>query len=200
MKSLRLNKQMRDAIVKNFGEKRLEANPKPQSTLNRESISVDLANYCHNKVYGSLKLEGVPEDMLNYAQYIKVQFPLSEGSEDTKIENLYFEKEDKYTYTKKPSTRLSKVEYVLTKSDEGYKKYKKDMKLFKQEQQAVKEYESDHSRYLQQVRQVVNAVNTTKQLLEVWPEAEQFIPEDIRDPSTITLPSVNIADLNNQVN
>lgn len=52
---------------------------------------------------------------------------------------------------------------------------------------------------MQQVRQVVDAVNTTKQLLEVWPEAEQFIPEDIRDPSTITLPSVNIADLNNQV-
>lgn len=200
MKSLRLNRQMRDAIVKNFGEKRLQANPRPDETLTRESISAELANYCHNKVYGGMSLKGVPEDMLYFSDYIKVRFPKSEGGDEDKIECLYFEKIDKHNRERKPSTRLSRVEYDLTKSDEGYKKYKRDMKFFKKEQQEIKDYDADHSRYMQQVRQVVDAVNTTKQLLEVWPEAEQFIPEDIRDPSTITLPSVNIADLNNQVN
>lgn len=200
MKSLRLNRQMREAIVKNFGEKRLQANPRPKETMTRESITVDLANYCHDKVYGGMNLKGIPEDVLHFSEYIKVRFPKSEGSEEDKIENLSFERVDKYSRKTKPSTRLCKVEYDLTKSDEGYKKYKRDMKLFKKEQQDIKDYDADHSRYLQQVRQVVDAVNTTKQLLEVWPEAEQFIPEDIRDPSTITLPSVNIADLNSQVN
>lgn len=200
MKSLRLNRQMRDAIVKNFGEKRLQANPRPVETVTRDSVSAALASYCHDKVYGDMNLEGIPEDMLNFSDYIKVRFPKSEGSDEDKIENIYFEKIDKYNRERKPSTRLSKVEYDLTKSDEGYKKYKRDMKLYKKEQQEIKDYNTDHSRYMQQVRQVVDAVNTTKQLLEVWPEAEQFIPEDIRDPSTITLPSVNIADLNSQVN
>lgn len=133
MKSLRLNKQLRDAIVKNFGEKRLQANPQPEETMTRESITVDLANYCHNKVYGAMNLEGIPKDMLHYSSYIKVRFPKSEGSDEDKIESLYFErdKEDKYSHETKPSTRLSKVEYDLTKSDEDYKKYKRDMKLFK---------------------------------------------------------------------
>ena len=199
MKSLRLNKQMRDSIVKNFGDKRLAANPEPEQTMTRVKAKELLADYCHEKVYGDIDLSCVPEDMINHSSYIRVKFPEVDDKGEAPIENLYFEKLDCYTHKTKPSTNKSKVEYVLTKSDSGYKQYKKDLKKYKEEEKAIKEYKADHNRYLQQVRQVVEAVNTTKQLLEVWPEAEQFIPDDIKDPSSITLPSVNIADLNSQI-
>jgi len=199
MKSLRLNQQLRDAIVNNFADKRSKAQPRPDETVTRESLKKDLANSVYDSVYGEVDLSKVPEDMLNVEHYIKVQFPSSDPKEEGTIESLSLGRDEEGKAIYKPATRNSKVEYVLTKSDPLYKEYKRKQKLFKQEQEAIKEYDNDHKRYIQQVRQVVTAVNTTKQLLEVWPEAEQFIPDDIRDPSTITLPSVNIADLNSQI-
>lgn len=199
MKSLRLNQQLRDAIVNNFADKRSKAQPRPLETITRKSLKEDLANSVYVSVYGNVDLSKVPEDMLNVEHYVKVQFPSSDPKEEGTIESLSFGRDGEGKSIYKPATRNSKVEYVLTKSDPLYKEYKRKQKIFKQEQEAIKEYDNDHKRYIQQVRQVVNAVNTTKQLLEVWPEAEQFIPDDIRDPSTITLPSVNIADLNSQI-
>jgi hypothetical protein len=45
----------------------------------------------------------------------------------------------------------------------------------------------------------LDTVNTTGQLLNVWPEAEQFIPSDVLDFSKINLPSVSFNDLNKAV-
>jgi hypothetical protein len=51
-----------------------------------------------------------------------------------------------------------------------------------------------------QVRAAVNSVNTVKQLLDVWPEAKELIPEQVLKPNPKKgLPSVPVADLNKAV-
>lgn len=42
---------------------------------------------------------------------------------------------------------------------------------------------------------LLEACNTTKQLLEVWPELEEHIPEHIVNPSTMKLPAIRVCDM-----
>ena len=37
---------------------------------------------------------------------------------------------------------------------------------------------------------VLDSVNTTKQLLEAWPEIERFMPSGYVDPSKVQLPAI----------
>ena len=61
------------------------------------------------------------------------------------------------------------------------------------------EYGLNFRNFKSQVRQTLDSVNTTKQLVEVWPEVEEHLPESVKDPSKIQLPSVNIQSLNEQL-
>ena len=58
---------------------------------------------------------------------------------------------------------------------------------------------ANRSAVADQVRMALDSVNTTGQLLSVWPEAEKFIPTDVLDFSTIQLPSVSFSSLNKAV-
>lgn len=193
MKSLRLTQQIRDSIVKSFGDKRRSQLPEPEIKTTRAKLKESFGKELHSQVYGHIDLSNVPEDLINVSNGIKVQWP------DEDISVLYFGDDEDGETIYLPCTVDSKVEIVLTKDNPAYIKYKQGLDKYKKDKEIVDSYLSDERHYLGQVRQVVNAVNTTKQLLEAWPEAEQFIPDDIKDPSSITLPSVNIAELNKQI-
>lgn len=192
MKSMRLTQQMRQNIVNNFLAKRDEKQPKPEGGNSVEQLKAELAEGIWKKVYGGINLSNVPDDMLCTNNSVRIQWP--NGSVDW----LYY-LDDKGSDIRKPSTSKSKVEYIITEDCELYVEYKSNLEEAKAKRKVVEDWKKERESFADQVRQVVDAVNTTKQLLEVWPECESFIPSDIRDPSSITLPSVNLAELSKQV-
>lgn len=56
--------------------------------------------------------------------------------------------------------------------------------------------EEDRSALRREVRSVLNSVTTVKRLLDVWPEAEKYLPDR---PETPNLPAVVVADLNKKI-
>jgi hypothetical protein len=61
--------------------------------------------------------------------------------------------------------------------------YTKDNEKLNKHNQKRKDYATD-------IRAVLDSVNTTKQLVEAWPEVEKYIPNSFRDPSTVQLPAI----------
>lgn len=78
----------------------------------------------------------------------------------------------------------------------AYKVYKAAIKTERVKQAAVKEWKLQRDNYLSDVRNVIDGVNTTGQLLEQWAEVEKFLPVGIVNPSKIQLPAVSIERLN----
>ena len=70
----------------------------------------------------------------------------------------------------------------------------------RREQLKVREaYDLELSNYMENIHQVLYAVNTTGQLIEVWPEVERFLPVAFATPSAINLPAINITSFNEKL-
>lgn len=196
MKSLRLNKELRQTILENFVSKWEGSNPEPTSELlSRKELLQALAKEISEKVYGKFweTLKDIPDEFLYKSSSVLVQWP------DESIDRLYFGRDSENDDIRMLSTRESKVEYVISKTDKLYKSYKDNVELLKQFENELSEYKTKRNNFSRQVSQVLSSVNTTGQLIEVWPESEAFIPVDIHNPSTISLPSVSFQDLNSQL-
>lgn len=189
MKSLRLNKEMRENILNNFVAKYLEANPKPESTLSKNKIQSDIANKIHQKVYANVVALNIPDEFVNTSSYVAVQLPNESVSHW-----VYRDNEGNSVY--KVSTKLSKVEYVFTESDPLWLEYKELDAQLKEQSKVFEQHSKDLGKFKAEVKQVLDSVNTTGQLVEVWPEAAPFVPQEISNPSSINLPAVNFAELN----
>lgn len=188
MKSLRLNKEMRDNILSNFVAKYLVANPKPTITRSIDMLKSDIATKISNNLYGKY-VELVPKDLLNTCNYLCVQLP------NDSVAQFYFRVEGGDCISL-PSTKENKVEYVFTESDPMWIEYQVAAAKLKEENAVVEAHEKALSKFKGEVKQVLESVNTTLQLVEVWPEAAPFVPQEISNPSSINLPSVNFAELN----
>lgn len=188
MKSLRLTKQLRESILNSFIEKYKTANPEPALTIDEYEIKCDLAEAIHEKVYSSF-VGKIPEDMYSMSRCIKIMWP------NESIASLYF-RDNASGEDRRISTRVSKVEYVLTKDDTLYIDYQCKLELYRKEQSIYNEYQKNLSKFKSNISQVLESVNTTKQLVEVWPESEPFLPKEVSNPSSINLPAVNFAEIN----
>jgi hypothetical protein len=96
----------------------------------------------------------------------------------------------------KISTTQSKVEYVFTEDDPLWVEYSAELEAAKLANKAYDEHHKALVKFKSEVATVLESVNTTLQLVEVWPEALPFVPQNISNPSSINLPSVNFAELN----
>jgi len=188
MKSLRLTKQLRENILESFVAKYKEANTPPQEPKSERQLGQEFADKVHQKVYGKY-LSLVPEYMFNLANAIRVQLP-NDG-----VQWLYFGENEKGS-CKRPCTNESKIEYVFTDSDPIFLEYSNALNTCKVEVQQYQEYNKVLAKFKSDVSQVLESVNTTKQLVEVWPESEPFLPKEVSNPSSINLPAVNFAEIN----
>ena len=193
MKSRKLTVAIKDSIVDSLAASWKAANKEPEVQDTRAKLKQQLAVACHKETYKKYDFSNIPEEFLNTRSCIRVQMP--DGG--VEIANFGKDEEGKTIYL--PSTRESKVEYVISKSDSFYKDYKQKLEVLKKEVEKRNEYESSLHKFQAQVRQTLDSVNTTKQLVEVWPEVEEHLPESVKDPSKIQLPSVNIQSLNEQL-
>lgn len=188
MKSLRLNKELRTTILESFTDKYVSSNPKPEvgsATLAKFAAAIQV----QKKLYG--KYEGLlPEEFVNKSFNVKVQLP------NGAVQHWNFGNDEEGNTIYLLSTKESKVEYVFTDSDPIYAEYKKVVDDVKAQEAVYKEWRKGYDKFKSEVTQVLESVNTTGQLVEVWPESLPFIPQEISDPSKINLPSVNFAEIN----
>lgn len=190
MKSLRLNKEMRETILSNFVDKYIVANPAPvKPDISADKLKNKIACKLQQHLYG--KYENlIPKEFHNTAYYVKVQLP------NESIANWNFGTNENNDTIYLLSTKENKVEYVFTDTDPFWLEYQKDIVMVKEYNTLKEAYDKELRKFKDEVLQVLNSVNTTGQLVEVWPEAEPFLPKEIANPSTINLPAVNFAELN----
>lgn len=190
MKSLRLNKEMRETILNNFVDKYIKAKPAPiKPDVGGEQLKSKAARKVQQKLYGKYE-DVIPKDMQYTAYYIKVQLP----NESIADWEFGFDENDNRIYSL--STKENKVEYVFTESDPIWVEYQKELVVVKEYSKLKDEYDKELRKFKAEVKQVLDSVNTTGQLVEVWPEAAPFVPQEISNPSSINLPAVNFAELN----
>jgi len=197
-KSLRLNKDLRASILNSIMNKYDESNPEPTSELpTLEELRGLLAENISDKVYGKYQLDNVPKELLNTDTGIKVQTP------DGNVEywNFPLIPTGKYSnnYTYKVSTSESKVEYVFTEDDPLWMEYQEARELTKTFNKEVREHQATRKLYSEEVAQVLGGHNTTGKLLDEWPEVLPYLPKNIANPSSISLPSVSVKKLNEQL-
>jgi hypothetical protein len=75
--------------------------------------------------------------------------------------------------------------------------------LFKHMSELIKvkeQYDTDLKQFRSEVSNLLDSVNTTKQLVELWPTVEQYLPAHIADPDVgIKLPMLLISRLDEKL-
>jgi hypothetical protein len=188
MKSLRLNKELRTNILNSFLDKYKSSNPEPEVGDLSKAQQVAAIN-AQKAIYG--KYEGLlPDEFVVISNNIQVRLP--NGS----VQHWYFGSDEEGESIYLLMSKESKVKYVFTDNDPIYAEYRKVADAVKQQQAVYDEWVKGYKKFKSEVTQVLESVNTTGQLVEVWPESLPFIPQEISDPSKINLPSVNFAEIN----
>ena len=193
MKSVRLTKDLRQRILESYVTCYDASNPAPQQYTEKSIINV-FAEILRKRIFDKHNVDetAIPNEFLKQSRYIGVVFP------DNTYTSLYFYNEDGTNTVYKPLPSLDGA-IRIEDNDLAYIQYKESKRKVKELNKAYEEYTEKRSFTISQVRMALDSVNTTGQLLSVWPEAEQFIPSDVLDFSKINLPSVSFNDLNKAV-
>lgn len=181
MKSIRLNKESRKHILNSVMEKYKEVNALPEPEDFDGQLS-ELALKVYKRKYGKIVgyFEEIPSNMLNLRSYASLH--LQNGS---------------MIHPDFPNDlRLPTENIALPVTPAEDKIVATIIKNRSNHQKQYEAYMVELSKYREQVETVINSCNTTGQLVELWPEVTEFIPETMRNPSKINLPSVCISNLN----
>jgi hypothetical protein len=194
MKSVRLSKEMRSDIMKSirneFVKNFLESKGFKSDTDLQEKIFYSREEsliFLWKRVYGSQEavLKEVPRDLLDMHN-----FSVSVTGAPSQISHLSTRLPRPYTgkHTHGVDMVIDYGEYLLAFSDH--------IDLMAIQEDLKKETDS----LMAEVANVVNSVTTTKQLVELWPSAENFIPAYITDPDKgIQLPALLISRLDEKL-
>lgn len=181
-KSVRLNKEIRTRILTSIMDKYRDKNPLPVEPAKEHNW---LAESVYARKYGHLEqdISEIPSELLDMRSYILVQVA-GHGLNPDFLEVDGVTPKRAFAQIYHPATPEEEAEYVRVN--------KENRKLQQAHDKAVR----DMNTYREEVRDVLSSVNTSKQLVELWPEVEEFIPNTLRDPSNIQLPTVSVASLN----
>lgn len=199
MKSIRLNKRIREEIISNVEQAYTLKNTAP-AYKNREELTEDL----NQAVYDQLIVERTA--LMNILGTHGYSSNIVRAQEYTQLaangEHLHSFRAKEYGDLC-PLRQAGAVDVTDPKNpklNELYAAYKKELKDAKVKKDIYTAWELKRDNYMADVRNVIEGCNTTAQLLATWEELEKFIPAGLLDPSTgITLPSVNIANLKKQI-
>lgn len=128
------------------------------------------------KCYGHLDLSGVPTYLLSGSP-----FSVANESSETRMRAL----------KNMPGTSSSGVDILLSVAewDSFFAEYDRLEAM-------VKPWETEYSTFKKEVWATLESVNTTGQLVELWPSAENYIPAHLADPEKgINLPALHISRL-----
>lgn len=205
MKSIRLNKTLREEIISNIEQAYEIATPCPpnksKQELRNELFAVIETEYRRQaKVFETKALKaGIPLNIIQTRSRIVVFSDAGNYWDDHYMHNADGDIASLIDVCPNAAfIQLDQLEkYPLIQ--EAYNKYKKDLKNEKANTDLKRIWEREKSNYLSDVRNVIYGVNTTAQLLEQWEEVKAFLPAGIVNPSRIMLPAVNIKQLNKKI-
>lgn len=87
-------------------------------------------------------------------------------------------------------------ETLPTWAEKAVTSWKRKIKGIKANNALYDEHVKERRLYRDEITNIIYNVNTTGQLLDVWPEVEKFLPETAVNPSKTTLPAVSTKKLN----
>ncbi len=190
MKSTRLNKDMRSAIHSAFMQCWVSSNPEPTT---HSLVTIEDA-FARGIIDREAAIKGVdfskiPEEYLRYGNYIQVS--INDG--DSYSYKHFYDKDGSrciYFVPRKDGA------YLVDSNDPLYLRYKTDIETLKELNQDHRVWLDKKEKVSDDVRMALDSVNSTGQLITLWPEVEQFIPDTIADFSRIQLPAISFAELN----
>lgn len=206
MKSIRLNTEIREAILNNIAKAYDAANPKPVLTINTSDIleKAVRAHYLKQSLELRNLIEANPilKDAINTDSYINYKTPTGSWGSVYLYDTKDSEAEKVRVITKYNTTRdFSNTEYLAKNPSlkKAAEEFTAMQKAARKEREAVSTWERERSNYLDEIRQVLKGVNTTKQLMEQWEEVKEYIPSAYFNPSKIALPVINVKALNEKL-
>lgn len=189
IKNVRLNKESRKQILRSMLEAfekqyflALGKNSAAEYRLHLDKIKDEALKDLWRKTYGPIQmhLNAIPKGLVSTASFGVAKA----GTGDM----VYLTNPDFPGTRSGADIALDQEEYEAVFS--GVVEAEKSMRSFADE---LKDLE-------QKIQPVLESVNTTKQLVELWPSAEKHIPASILDPDTgINLPALNIRDLDAKI-
>lgn len=177
MKSVRLSNSIREQILENVLSNWDEQNPEG----NLEQAENDLAIYVWNKKFGKYKkhFDAIPQGFFQKRHYVKYEH----GGIVNQAQSIH----------ELPYRQYNEVLVTLELNDPIVCAY-----------QEAKEHYQDWRRRRSEIKTEVSAilesVNTSKQLIELWPQVEDFLPAHVADPDkAIKLPALDVSYLNKRL-
>lgn len=180
MKSIRLNTSIRYNIISAMMKKWEETNPCPYDTgAMGNKIALDI----WNSNFGKLPIKKIPELFFKHSYGVKVQV-----GETVK------------TFTLAESKPVPWISNSNTAIIEIFDQPTPAMIKLADARQKVSEWNQEKSSFREEITLIIEGFNTTKQLVETWPEAEQYLPPFAADPSKgINLPALVTSRLNEKL-
>lgn len=217
IKSIRLNKEIRVRILNNIMDSFDKENPTPPEVRNTQKL-LNTAVYTHYLEKHKATLDELEKVSKKYKGAVartaamcyidelenvcSVNF--STMNSDNKLNGVYIYP-DNPLYVTHPDflegmfINLKDMREIPEVISEALKDIKKEKKNDKAIKKALNTHNVERLEYRETVKDVIDGVNTTGQLLEVWEEVEQFLPQGISNPSGINLPTINIKSLNSKI-
>ena len=178
-KSVRLSKESRANIKKAMCDQWTTTNFPTQSLIKIENAIADSIWF---NLYQDIAkhINKIPDEMLQLRISIKVsvagnvrEFKLSKPH--PVLSNGYWDQKIAAAFNV-PTPDMDRLEEL----EQRFTKAREDLKLFSEE-----------------VSTILDAVTTTAQLVDLWPEAEQYLPPSVASPSLgIKLPALSTSRLN----
>jgi hypothetical protein len=201
MKSIRLNKSIRSDIANNIREAYVTENPAP---VVEDLRDVNLKEIIWQQYLKDIKpiqdiVDANPQltTHLRHRSYFYAEIKgmsvlqIKSHTEDTP-RFLELNPSSNYYYSWDDDNMPVEVRAAIDTN-------KAQAKVIRKAKEALSSWKNELSRYMQDVIQTLDGVNTSGQLLDVWPEVEKFLPKGTVDPSAIQLPAVNTVALNRKL-
>lgn len=202
MKSIRLNNEIREQILDNIKAAYLKVNPlykRPPNNLSFSQQTAEIAKAEHLQEVAMLSA------LIQEHPDLKILKLLSLSDNCTRVGKVLLPENNVSVEFDSPMPGVH--QWVALRDWRDSKDQPRKIKTllknkakidrdYRKETEKVNESQKELERYLDKVRQPIYGVNTTGQLLEIWPEVSKYLPQGTINPSKINLPAINIKDLN----
>jgi hypothetical protein len=185
MKSVKLNKSLREKILNNIIKVWRHENPKP----NLSTVSFKLGEKAVKEAIGEKKYLDL-KAIVHHNEALKANFDSSRTglnvvSSTYGVRYISWKPEDVDDFLLFPATRGA------FSVKENWKEYKEWIK----KKESFEEWERKQVEVISQVKTVLDSVSTTKQLLEAWPEVAEYVEPFIK-AGKVNLPALPIERIN----
>ncbi len=205
-KSIRLNNTIRGTILDNVMTAWKSNNPAPEYPAENASwegvANVIRSIYLKEAApYTLLIAEGkIPSKMVKQCSYIRARIRACGVNEDVFVG---FGTDDKGMSITVPQTN-PKSSYVYSWDDDNIPALIKaalgareaELETIREKRKIHREWMARRDQKSAQIASVLVGVNTSAQLIDVWPEVEKYMPVGVVDPSNISLPAISVDALN----